>query len=489
MADFFPNTEVRSRPRKVEDLFSAFLERQGVPPRHNKKLAETLSDVSIASGATLLRDYLTADKDGGALQKILAGIGLVPFMAPLSRVSRGVRKSLPGDLPNTTRGLPRNTPVFHGATEMDRVKSILKEGFREGRSAELHTPGTSVTRDPSIAAVSFGGDEQLFNVLRVDIPDDMMSRVLNLSPSKYALLESNGLKLENDIVSLPQSYYHEVEIFLNKIGRRLVSTEPLNTKLFHHADGIIRKVKFADTRLNALRTSLKQSKDYLIKKTTAEKDYFKAIPWTKGVVAELHMPSSITEIIKQQLATGSRAYRAQAWQEIHRNLLPGMTKIYPFYSNTFKRSFRPMTNGLRETSDAWVNMRKAITNLKAKVSDGTIPADQLEHASKKVDDLYRIYVKKREQVYKVIEDLNPSLAEDVAFKKNFKSPSEQGASKIAHKIAKLDDQAKDLGIDLDEKWFKLNPSQKKVRIIHEKKLNESIKKMTGVLGGPKDVGY
>lgn len=72
---------------------------------------------------------------------------------------------------------------IHGSAE-ENMESILREGFRKGKSSELHREGTSLTRDPQIA---LSGDFAKGNYdTTLVVYEDRPLTQRNLSPAEYA---------------------------------------------------------------------------------------------------------------------------------------------------------------------------------------------------------------------------------------------------------------------------------------------------------------
>jgi len=116
------------------------------------------------------------------------------------------------------RGMKRVPPMYHGTSApMD----VIQEGFRKGSSAELNTPGTSLSRDPTVAMRRAFAGKEARNVLRVD-PNVAPSDVRNLSFGEYNL----GVVPEDAVFNKPSAgLYQEAETFLRRPGKNaLVSS-------------------------------------------------------------------------------------------------------------------------------------------------------------------------------------------------------------------------------------------------------------------------
>ena len=94
----------------------------------------------------------------------LSSLGLIPFV------------------PGALQGVKRMPPLWHG-TSYGSASAIRRQGFKQGESAELGIPGTSVSEDPEMAARNFAGyDGALIQAKPKVTPKD----IFNLPPSAYA---------------------------------------------------------------------------------------------------------------------------------------------------------------------------------------------------------------------------------------------------------------------------------------------------------------
>lgn len=108
------------------------------------------------------------------------------------------------------RGIKRLPPLWHGTGS--NPQNILKEGFTEGRSAELNIPGTSASEDPLVAFgfanVYRNKDDPTKRILKVK-PQFGPEEVANLPPSAYFA----GDVPEAPAYRKPNLFFQEAETF------------------------------------------------------------------------------------------------------------------------------------------------------------------------------------------------------------------------------------------------------------------------------------
>ena len=144
-----------------------------------------------------------------ATEMVVDPLNLIPGGKAAAAVPIGI---------GAVRGMKRVPPMYHGTSApMD----VIREGFRKGSSAELNTPGTSLSRDPTVAMRGAFAGKEARNVLRVD-PNVAPSDVRNLSFGEYNL----GVVPEDAVFNKPSAgLYQEAETFLRRPGKNaLVSS-------------------------------------------------------------------------------------------------------------------------------------------------------------------------------------------------------------------------------------------------------------------------
>lgn len=142
-------------------------------------------------------------------------------------------------VPGSIRGLQRIPPLYHGAKVTEDAQQILDQGFRRGQSAELKTPGTSLSRDPAVSLGGFALHSPM-GMLEVTPRVDPGS-VYNMRPSEYV----TGHVPDEMLFNKPNAgMFMEAETFLRRqpVGAdELAALEAERARLFEIAQSAAEK--------------------------------------------------------------------------------------------------------------------------------------------------------------------------------------------------------------------------------------------------------
>lgn len=317
-----------------------------------------------------------------------------------------------------TRGGARIAPMLHG-TKTTLIPNIIEEGLKQGFSAELSIPGSSLTRltEPNVSEGFTGlveGQEE--NILTVRLPKELFEQVINASPGEYALNDQLKRQVTSS-ASLPQSYYHEFEWFLGADVReaadvRLPTKEESarNKKIMAELDKAQRNMNRARGALASIAAQNRQ------------------MGMTARELAEMALPASVIKQMLRYINVPSRAARSQAWKDITGafSVINTMIRVETqqggivgpgragqqgadardilraTWDNVFAGGgARINPDGPRLVQDAWQTLQSTIQNNLDRMTalGGPLGQADIREAKAQINKAYRHYVRSREQMY------------------------------------------------------------------------------------------
>jgi hypothetical protein len=402
------------------------------PP--TKKKQQTLGDLWDAPMATV-RDPTTGKQTGkgpslSAFFNFFVGetpteraFNILPFGAALGIGKRIGKKTirearaLYTAITGTTRGKKRNLPLIHSSSQTgaELIKAARRRFefhrssdleadpniFQKGR-ADSGAEGHSESLDPGVSLFKFGGGDPGRTFI-TEVPDSIFVNMLNISPGRYADVHFMRKILEQNIAtSKPLSFFHEVEIFFNREGRRMLLPRDMEGKLAQQ--GIRLAVKGNDAR-----------KAVMLMGSAAQ-----SVKGAGRVNTNMLQPKNVEKVLQGIIGDVGKGTRANAWDELHTTLkaisnhIPdnrygGGNKL-----GSFKNRLEKLELEAANTRASWDNMQEFVESTGKR---DITPGDVTE-----INNFYREYVKVRNKLYNSIHKLDVTASEQFHYEKFMRNP-------------------------------------------------------------------